>query len=389
VRVLVLDTYYPAFLDRHYADRAGLAPRPYAEQLDGLLARRFGTSDAYSRGFRALGHESAELIVNCEPLQLAWEQEHGVTPRRRGIQSLPGRLGDAGRRRRLYEIACTQTEAFRPDVVYVQDMWFFPARALARLRRQARLLVGQIASPAPGADRLEHFDLVLTSFPHFVARFRSQRIDSEYLKLAFDEAVLEHLRAEGVDPTGLNSRPHAVGFVGGIDPAVHREGTALLELVCAAAPVAVYGYGAERLRPDSAIRRCYRGEAWGLEMYRVYAESRIVLNRHIDVAEGYANNMRLYEATGTGALVMTEAAPNLAELFLPGREVVVYENAGDLVAKIRHYLENDEARQEIARAGQNRTLREHTFARRIAQLAELLESRLNSGSRRPRAAALE
>ena len=35
-------------------------------------------------------------------------------------------------------------------------------------------------------------------------------------------------------------------------------------------------------------------------MYRVLRQSKIALNRHSDVAEDHANNMRLYEATGVG-----------------------------------------------------------------------------------------
>ena len=111
-------------------------------------------------------------------------------------------------------------------------------------------------------------------------------------------------------------------------------------------------------------------------MYEVLARSRVALNRHIDVAEGYANNMRLYEATGVGALLVTEASSNLAELFEPGREVVVYEGEDDLVEQLRHYAAHDDERRRIAAAGQARTLREHTYAQRIAELATMLEARV-------------
>ena len=76
------------------------------------------------------------------------------------------------------------------------------------------------------------------------------------------------------------------------------------------------------------------------------------LNRHIGVeAEGYANNMRLYEATGVGSLLLTDDGSNLAELFEPGREVVTYAGADDLVEKARHYLAHEDERRAIAGAG--------------------------------------
>ena len=77
MRVLVADTYYPAFLTTHYGERPGLAGAAYREQLGALLERHFGTGETYSRELRALGHEAADVIVNCEPLQAAWAREHG------------------------------------------------------------------------------------------------------------------------------------------------------------------------------------------------------------------------------------------------------------------------------------------------------------------------
>jgi len=111
-------------------------------------------------------------------------------------------------------------------------------------------------------------------------------------------------------------------------------------------------------------------------MYEVLARSRIAINRHIEAANGYANNMRLYEATGVGTLLMTESRKNLPELFAPGGEVVTYEGDADLVAKLRHYAQNDTERERIAAAGQARTLGEHTYRLRMEELAEILRAHL-------------
>ena len=50
-------------------------------------------------------------------------------------------------------------------------------------------------------------------------------------------------------------------------------------------------------------------------MYKVYGRSKIVINRHGEVAQGFANNMRMFEATGMGALLMTGQSPNLSDFF--------------------------------------------------------------------------
>lgn len=372
MRVLVVDTYYGGFLDAHYGSRPGLAQRPYSEQLGSLMERSFGTSDAFSSGFRAAGHEAAEVVANCPQLQARWAAERGAARATRAAALLPGRAGGRARGELLRRIAREQAADFGADVVLCQDMSFFARADLDAMRAEGRLIVGQIASPPPDDERLQGHDLILTSFPHFVERFRALGVDSEYLRLAFHAAVLDRLGQAG------SERLRGLTFVGSVDPRVHAEGVALLERVARELPLEAFGYGAEQLQPGSSLAAAHGGEAWGLDMYRLLAESRVTLNRHIAAAEGNANNMRLYEATGAGALLLTEAAPNLADIFEPGREVVTYDGPEDLVEKARHYLEHDDERRTIAAAGQARTLREHTYAQRVRELLPLLEKRVRS-----------
>jgi spore maturation protein CgeB len=377
LRVAIVDTYYPAFLEDHYARRPGLAERPYAEQLSELMARSFGTSDAYSHTFRLLGHEAVEIVANCNQLQQAWAREHGSGGELRALSRVPG-LGRLARWELLHRVAAAQLEAFEPDVVYCQDFFFLRAGEVDALKGRGVLVVGQCGSQLPDDTRPERYDLITTSFPHFVERLRARGIDAEFLAIAFDERVLDRLRAEGVDPASTSTRSRGAAFVGGIHaPDVHREGTPLLERLCDELDLEVWGYIADSLRPGSPILRRHRGEAWGLEMYRILADARIAINRHGDIAEGHANNMRLFEATGVGALLLTEAADNLGDFFDPGVEAVGYEDADDLIEKVRHYLRAEHDRVEIAAAGQQRTLADHTYRERIAELTGMLAERVS------------
>jgi spore maturation protein CgeB len=84
--------------------------------------------------------------------------------------------------------------------------------------------------------------------------------------------------------------------------------------------------------------------------------------------------MRLFEATGMGALLLTDEKQNLAELFRPGEEVAAYANENELVELIEHYLAAEDERAAMAAAGHARTLRDHTYEQRMAQLVEIIES---------------
>jgi spore maturation protein CgeB len=111
-------------------------------------------------------------------------------------------------------------------------------------------------------------------------------------------------------------------------------------------------------------------------MYRLLQGADIALNQHINVAENFANNMRLYEATGVGAMLITDHKDNLAGLFEPGKEAITYRSADECAELVGYYLAHDAERQTIARAGQERTLREHTYYHRMKELVEIIQKHL-------------
>jgi spore maturation protein CgeB len=230
-----------------------------------------------------------------------------------------------------------------------------------------KLIVGQIACPLPPESFLKGYDLILTSFPHFVPRLQALGVASEYFRIGFDTRVLEKL---GEVPKDVDA-----SFVGGISRH-HGKAVPVLEYLARNTPMQFFGYGANSLDRDSPIVARHNGEVWGLDMYRALARSRITLNRHINVAENNANNMRLYEATGVGSLLLTDRKDNLGEIFEVGKEVVAYSSQEEAAELIRHYLAHPEEAAAIAKAGQARTLRDHTYKRRMEELVPILQRHL-------------
>jgi hypothetical protein len=370
MKIFLVDTYYAAFLERLYSEQPGLKAAPYDQQKLALLDSCFGTSDFYSRHLRALGWDADDFIVNCRPLQSAWANENGapyselalkVPPRffrlpviGKKLASLPG----------LIEVAAAQIRAVRPDVLYCQDLSFFPPAALKALRPYVGMIVGQIACPTPPDEFLKGYDLILTSFPHFVPRFRAMGIASEYFRIGFDPKASEKI--------GLVEKDISVSFVGGISRH-HGKALPLLETLAERTPIEFFGYGAENLSAQSPVRARHHGEVWGLDMYRALARSRITINRHINVAENNANNMRLYEATGMGALLITDMKDNLGDLFEIGKEIIAYSSPDECVELINYYVAHPEEAATIAKAGQQRTLRDHTYRARMVELSDILQ----------------
>lgn len=353
----------------------------------------FGVAGFYSSNLRKLGHEARDIHANNELMQKAWARENGIEidedsklkQRSRNILRTGARVGAKTPLRYLrplvrpvlrsldtnqqwrYQILAAQIKHYQPDILLNQSMDGIGSHFMKEMKPYVRLLVGQhAATQLPDSEDWGCYDLIISSFPPTVDWCGQKGIPAELNRLAFEPHVLSYLSD--------NQRDVAVSFVGSLFPGVHSSRITVLERLCAQFDVKIWGPKVSHLS-NSAIYKAYMGQAWGIEMYRVLSASRITLNHHGDIAP-YANNCRLYEATGVGTLLITDWKENLHEMFEPGKEVVVYRTPEECAGLIKYYLEHDEARKTIAHAGQERTLKEHTYYHRMQELVDIVQKYL-------------
>jgi spore maturation protein CgeB len=79
---------------------------------------------------------------------------------------------------------------------------------------------------------------------------------------------------------------------------------------------------------------------------------------------------RNFEVPGCGGFMLTGEVEGLAEYYTPNTEVASYSTVADLVRRVRCYLVEDDLRSAVAKAGYDRTLREHTYEQRFARIFE-------------------
>jgi spore maturation protein CgeB len=366
MRFLLTSYEYPQFMRWLYERDPQLATQPYEQQLHARMAQGFLWSDFYSRNLRLLGHEAQEVVPHNVYLQYAWAKEHGVRTGKRWRMGLRGRripwLFRVEDPTWFERILLAQIRAYRPDVLYVRDVTALPVRFVRELRQYVRLIVGQHAARLDTAEDCSGcFDLILSSLPNQVDYFRQRGIKSEHLRLGFETSVLDRLLAR---PKSIDAS--FVGKIGGD----HSTRAKFVEELVANTGVQLWG-AAEQGLSESARSRIV-GPAWGIDMYQVLRDSRLTINQHEWWAQEHANNLRLYEATGVGTLVITDAKSDLATLFEPGREVAVYRSTQECRELVDYFLAHPAEREAVAAAGQQRTLREHTYAHRMEELLGIL-----------------
>src|SRR5262249_7663540 len=111
------------------------------------------------------------------------------------------------------------------------------------------------------------------------------------------------------------------------------------------------------------------------EMVRVFNRSRINLNLSNSSQPGFRQQIkgRNFEIPGAGGFLLTSDADNLEEYYADKKEIVIFRSEDELTELIPYYLKNDAAREAIAKAGYERTIREHTWERRWSDILNQCE----------------
>jgi spore maturation protein CgeB len=221
-------------------------------------------------------------------------------------------------------------------------------------------------------------------FPDAVSNFgRQMMLLAPYDAIFFKEPhVVERLRAT-LDlpvyylPQACNPRWHRPLVPPGTEPYLVIAGNMypsrvrLLErLVAKGIPLRLYGAGFPRWVGETSARSAHTGRSVVREeKAQVFRSAAGVLNT-MHPAEISGVNVRLFEAAGCGAAVLTEFRPTLPELFDVGREVLAFHDFDDLVGQATRLLNETGLTAQVGDAATVRAHRDHTYDLRAAALLE-------------------
>lgn len=374
MKVLVLDTYYWPLLVETDLDKRQTSPSQKEQAQIRASALSFGTGAAYVRHLSDLGHTANLVVPNSPALQLdasggkrsesVWQRlvfrYAAVIARIPFIGSLVIQNSD------FFQAIQGQIHRLQPDVLIVLDINLFPGGLLRALASAKTLRVGEIASPLPPKRFIKGYDLILSAHPGLVEQIQNLGVKAIWQPLGFDTD-------SEVTPKTNSNRDIDVVFIGSFGRLQKNTGPLLAEVKKLTPSLEIYGNASEKTLRKYDLLENYRGTAWGTKMHEVLGRSKISINRHGEIAGPYAANMRLYESTAAGSLLVTEEKSNLSELFLPGVEVVTYGSNQEAAERVRYYLDHPDQLAQIAKAGQAKTFSSHTYRQRVSRMADELD----------------
>ena len=361
---LFYDKYLQDFDRRH----PGRGQRSFEHQQKLLFSDGFSACHYFAEGMAGLGHETMMVVANDRSSQEAWQRENRVEVAPPVISEPTGAWGQA-LPPNLLAILLAQTRQFEPDVLYLQDPISLDSRFLSLLQKKPRLVVAWRASEIPRKTDWTEIDLLVSNHEPSLRAGKARGARwQELLHPGFPQRLaraVEHV-PESRD----------VVFSGQLSP-LHRRRTELLT-----------GLAMDQLRPGGKFELHYavntegktpagvamhaKEPVYGMEMYELLRSAKICLNIHAELAEKTGGNMRVFEATGIGSFLLTDLGRQDHGLFQSGREIETFRNQGELREKVLHYLQNPEERNRIAKAGQQKCLREFSLIQTAEKFEELI-----------------
>ena len=294
---------------------------------------------------------------------------------------IPGRLRD--RFRALEDWDCrtlnrrlrSKIDKIRPDLFLVMGGYTLEPETIQAARR-----AGAIAA-AWYADYpllFEHYLLLAPYYNHFftsgtdaLSRHRDAGNDRGHW-LPF--ACLPNLHCPiPREENELSRYRSEVSFVGSLYP----ERVRLLEKLTDF-KLAIWGPRWDRLPAGHPLHPFVRGGAIRTEEWmKVVSGTEVALNFMgssgfpIDPKTVTMANSRCFELLGCGAFQLVDAKEDVRKLFVSGRELVWFENDGEIVSLIHHYLKAASERESIARRAREAAERAHTYQHRLSELFEV------------------
>jgi len=408
MRLIRITTNYPRYLKNFYNKYPDLSNQKYEEQYKTLMSDCFGWADFWTHALNKQGYEVWEPVANAEVMQKIWAKENNCH-----YQELNW----------LTDIIKAQVCKFKPEVLFVDDYNTFSREFLIDLKdscQSIKLVLGWCGAPYDNIDVFNAYDIVLSNIPELVIDFQSSGHQSKYFKHAFDPRILSKINScEDENSSflcsfigsivagnlGHNKRALLIQelikvidisvfcdvykpnnkdfFVTGVKGIIYDliqalSSTKLFRDILQKIPK-IRNYTIKNKRPKippqlhPSIYNRAKPPVFGIDMFQTLYSSQVTLNNHIDLSRSSASNMRLFEATGVGTCLVTDWKQNIGELFEPDIEVVTYRSPEECLDKIKWLLNNPIARKKIAKAGQARTLRDHTFGQRAIVLDKIIQ----------------
>jgi spore maturation protein CgeB len=370
----------------------------YEESLKLLQFDSFSWNGCWGEYLLPYNIEVVELYVNFDVLNQHWLNENT------NISNF-----------NIYDILIAQLNHFKIDFVLNTDVNFLDDRFMKRIKNETKVkkIYAHICSPFFTINEVSVYDGIYTCLKGFEEEFKANGMPSIYIPHCFNSKINERISTTKTNK--INTVFFAGGVLKGRDLHDERE-KLLLEFIKEEVPLEFYSevanynyikaylfnnikisiysfknalnkmnfkdetlnkiplFNKVNIKPggilNNEIFKSAKMPLYGNKLFSLMQNQLISLNVHPGISKNEASNMRLFEATGVGSLLLTDHKDNLNSFFETDTEIVTYNCIEEAVEKAKYLLNNPSVALRIAEAGKKRVALDHTFYNRAPILAD-------------------
>ena len=401
MKILVINTLYESYVLDFYSRNPGIEDMSYNEQKIILERDGFAWNGVWNKPFEKLGVHAENIYANVNSLQNAWAKEN--------LGNIPD----------INTIIEEQIKKIQPEIIFIDTVFIYDNKWIDEIKRKysfVRIVIGYVCSPSYHISDINHYDFIFTCLESIKKELLESNIKSAFLPHAFNPELLNIV----INKEAKEEICFYGGFVRGAMGHGYREDV-LTDIINTDTKIdifsemsevsvlkdvvlikskkilfSVYNFlkavklpkGALNKLPyysrisnwedfksemfNGKLKKAIKKAKYGMSLYHTMLGYKCVLNIHGDLAKNEAANMRMFEVTGMGRLLITDWKPNLHLFFEDGKEVLSFKNSAECIEKIEWVKRNPEAAALIAKAGQQRTLKTHNFDLRAESMLKEL-----------------
>ena len=281
----------------------------------------------------------------------------------------------------LEEILLAQIEEHAADVFYNLDPMRYGNDFIKKLPGSVRSTIAWRAAPSAGAD-FSAYDAVVCNFPSIIGQYQARGWRGEYFSPAHDPEMDAYAASK--------DRPIDVLFVGSYSRHHLRRARALdavaslrhrfnvvfcldrstLTRLAESPLLRPLPLGRQRRSADTVA--VTEEPVFGRELYTKMAKAKIVLNSAVDMAGADRGNMRCFEATGCGALMVSDIG-NYPPGFVDNQTMMLYQTEDQAAAVINNALQDEQFSRKVAVQGHEMIRNRYSKSQQWADFKDLVD----------------
>lgn len=367
IKLLRISSIYPDFLSE-LKKNIFLKSDNYFESLNKIFAQKYSVSNYITKALIEKNYECVEIINNVNFLQEKWVNEYGDSSSNE-------------------DILIQQIQYYKPDILYIGNVSIVNSTFIKKIKKfnfVKLILCFHCAPFTPSIIKnLKDVDAIVTCTKGYQQSI-SQKLNKNILLMhhAFDSdqqlSSYEEMRDIDVSFVGslfLNKGLHSnrVEMIYELMKkfknnyiAINFSNKFFLYFVSLIFR-SIFKFDLFK-KISFFYRLIYiyyfsKKPIFGKKMLKILNRTKILVNTHIEDTE-YAGNMRLFEGTGSGCLLITDVKKDIDKLFKPNEEIELFSDKLDLIKKCTYYLKNQDKLNNISKAGLKKTLNFHSYKHR-------------------------